>query len=245
MKKTTIAVAVFLFSVSMAYVDGSKDILKKMHDRYADRWYTTLRFNQTTEIYENDSLKRKETWYENIKFPTDFRIDFGNPDSGNAIIFKKDSSYLFKNGKRVGVRRDENDLTFLLGGMYFYPFEEVLSKMSLLGYDLDKFHEDVWKGKGVYVIGAGKGEDSINQLWFDKTNFNLLRMLKFNSKEKEEGLFENHVKLGGGYSESVVYFYINDKLVQVEKYHDIKANRDIDNSIFDALKFVKLPPGSF
>ena len=25
------------------------------------------------------ALKRTETWYENVKFPNDFRIDFGNP----------------------------------------------------------------------------------------------------------------------------------------------------------------------
>ncbi|MDQ6762291.1 MAG: hypothetical protein M3015_06655 [Bacteroidota bacterium] len=67
---------------------------------------------------------RTAPWYENIKFSNDFRIDFGNPDSGNAVIFK--------------------------------------------------------------------------------------------NNEKEEGLFENHVKLNGGYSESLLYFYVNDKLIQVE-----------------------------
>ena len=41
--------------------------------------------------------------------------------------------------------------------MYFYTFDEVLSKMKSLGYDLNKFHEDSWKGKDVYVIGADKG----------------------------------------------------------------------------------------
>ncbi len=245
MKKIAACIAIFIFALSMTNIDGSRDVLKKMHDRYTGKWYKTLRFNQTTEVYSNDSLKRTETWYEHIKFPNDFRIDFGNPDSGNAVIFKKDSSYFFKNGKRAGVRLEKNDLIFLLGGMYFYPFAEVITKMKSFGYDLDKFHEDVWKGKSVYVIGAGKGEDSVNQLWLEKENLNLVRMLKFDSKEKEEGLFENHVKVGGGYSESLVYFYINDKLVQVEKYHDIKANVNIDNSIFDPENFLRLAPGSF
>ena len=245
MKKIIASIAIFVLAVSMVNFDGSRDILKKMHDRYAGKWYKTFSFNQTTEVYHNDSLKRTETWYENIKFPNDFRIDFGSPDSGNTVIFKNDSSYFFRNGKRTGVRPDENDLVFLLGGMYFYSFDEVITKMKSLGYNLDKSHEDTWKGKGVYVIGAGKGEDSVNQIWLDKNNLNLVRMLKFDTKQKEEGLFENHVKLGGGYSESLVYFYINDTLVQVEKYHDMKANVDIDNSIFDPKNFVKLAPGSF
>src|ERR1700712_1629402 len=124
---------------------GSNDVLKKMHDRYAGKWYKTFTFNQTTEIYHNDSLKRSETWYENINFPNDFRIDFGNPDSGNAVIFKNDSSYLFQKGQRVQVRPYADDLLFLLGGMYFYPFAEVTEKMKSFKYDLDKFHEDTWQ----------------------------------------------------------------------------------------------------
>jgi hypothetical protein len=219
---------------------GSREVLKKMHDRYAGKWYKTFSFNQTTEVYRNDSLKHTETWYENIKFPKDFRIDFGDPDSGKAVIYKNDSSYFFRNGKLAGVRPDNNDLLFLLGGMYFYKFDEVISKMKSYGYDLDKFHEDTWKGKEVYVIGAGKGEDSVNQLWIEKENYSPVRMIKIENNNKEEALFEDHVKLGGGYTETLVYFFINNKLVQVEKYHDLKGDIEIDPSIFDAQNFVKL-----
>ncbi|MEP6926574.1 MAG: hypothetical protein ABI834_03005 [Ginsengibacter sp.] len=229
-----------LIAASMIAPSGSKEVLKKMYDRYAGKWYQTFSFNQTTEIYRNDSLKRSETWYENIKFPTYFRIDFGNPDSGNAVIFKNDSSYLFRNGKPAGVRPDENDLLFLLGGMYFYPFDEVTVKMKSLGYNLDKFHEDTWKEKDVYVIGAGKGEDSVNQLWIEKENYSPVRMLKYENKNKEEAFFENHVKLAEGFTETLVHFFINDKLVQVEKYHDLKANIKINPAIFDQVNFVKL-----
>lgn len=118
-----------------------------MHDRYSGKWYKTFSFNQTTEVYRNDTLKPTETWYENIKFPKDFRIDFGNPGSGNAVIFKNDSSYFFKNGKHAGVRRDENDLIFLLGGMYFYSFDEVITKLNHLVMTLINFMKIDGKGK--------------------------------------------------------------------------------------------------
>lgn len=226
--------------VSMRPAPGGKEVLKKMHDRYAGKWYKTLTFNQTTEIYHNDSLVRSETWYENIKFPNDFRIDFGNPDSGNAVIYKNDSSYLFRRGHKVNVRPDANDLLFLLGGMYFYGFDEVTAKMKSFGYNLGKFHEDTWKGKDVYVIGAGKGEDSANQLWIEKQNYSPVRMLKYEDKNKEEAYFENHVKLSGGFTETLVHFFINDKLVQVEKYHDLKADVEINPAIFDPVNFIKL-----
>lgn len=231
---------IMVTAVSMRPSPGGKEVLKKMHDRYAGKWYKTLTFNQTTEIYRNDSLKRSETWYENIKFPNDFRIDFGNPDSGNAVIYKNDSSYLFRRGQKVNVRPDANDLLFLLGGMYFYRFDEVTAKMKSFGYNLDKFHEDTWKGKDVYVIGAGKGEDSVNQLWIEEENFSPVRMLKYEDKNKEEAFFENHVKLGGGFTETLVHFFINDQLIQVEKYHDLKAGVEINPAIFDPVNFVKL-----
>ncbi len=65
---------------------------KKMHSRYAGKWMKTFTFMQTTEVYRNDSLKRKDTRYEAAEYPDKFRIDFALPDSGNAVIFKGDSS---------------------------------------------------------------------------------------------------------------------------------------------------------
>jgi len=239
-KKLFIAIVILSIVLSFINPPGSIEVLKKMHDRYAGKWYKTFSFNQTTEIYHNDSLKRSETWYENIKFPNDFRIDFGNPDSGNAVIFKNDSSYLFRKSQKASVQPDNDGLLCLLGGMYFYPFDEVTLKMKSFGYDLDKFYEDVWKAMPVYVIGADKNQDSINQIWIEKENFSPVRLLKYENSTKEETLFENHVKLDGGFTETLVYFYINNKLIQVEKYHDLKANVEIDPAIFDPEKFVKL-----
>jgi outer membrane lipoprotein-sorting protein len=235
-----ISFLILFLAVSRTGPAGSEEVLKKMHERFAGKWYKTFSFNQTTEIYHNDSLKQTETWYENIKFPNDFRIDFGNPDSGNAVIFKNDSSYYFRNGQMAQARPYEDDLTFLLGGMYFYQFDEVTTKMKLFGYNLDKFHEDTWKGKDVYVIGAAKGEDSVNQLWVEKENYSPVRMIKYENKTKEEAFFENHVKLGGGFTETLVHFFINDKLVQVEKYHDLKSDVEVNPAIFDPVDFVKL-----
>lgn len=239
-KKLLISFLILFFAGSAVVSPRSKDVLKKMHDRYAGKWYKTFSFNQTTEVYRNDSLKKSETWYENIKFPNDFRIDFGNPDSGNAVIFKNDSSYFFQNGQVAQAKPYEDDLLFLLGGMYFYRFDEVTAKMKLFGYDLDKFHEDAWKGKAVYVIGAGKGEDSINQLWVETENYSPVRMIKYENKTKEEAYFENHVKLGGGFTETLVHFFINDKLVQVEKYYNLQSDVEINPAIFDPVNFVKL-----
>jgi hypothetical protein len=47
-------------------------------------------------------------------------------------------------------------------------------------------------------------------------------MIRYEKQRKEEAVLDNHVKLHGGFSETLVHFYINEKLVQVEKYHDLR-----------------------
>jgi hypothetical protein len=239
MRKIVIAIIVLFIGSAMNSPKTGKDVIKIMHEKYAGKWYKTFSFNQTTEIYKNDSLIRSETWWEKIQFPKNFRIDFGNADSGKAVIFRNDSSYIFKNSKLIRANYYQNDLLFLLGGMYFYPLDSAISKMKAFGFNLNKFHEDSWKGKAVYVIGANKNEDSVNQVWFEKENYNLVRMIKFENKRKEETLLENQVKLEGGFSETLVKFYIDNKLIQVEKYHDLKSNIYIDPSVFEPANFTK------
>lgn len=217
----------------------SEQVLKQMYDRYTNKWYRTLTFTQTTESYKNDSLVKTAIWKEAIMFPDKFRIDFGDLKNGDAVIFRNDSAYNFKKGKLSNARIDKDDLTFLLGGLYFYPFNEVLIKMKSLHYDLDKFHADTWKGRAVYVIGANTNEEKFNQVWIDKEKLILVRFIKFDDNTKEEGVFENHISLGGGWSETLCSFYINDKLIQKEYYHDCRANDPIDPKLFEPSAFGK------
>src|SRR3978361_1176730 len=152
MKYLLPAALIFLFSFSK--INTSTDVLKKMYDRYGGKWYKTFHFVQTTENYRNDSLVRTSTWYEAVIFPDKFRIDFGDLKNGNAVIYNKDSAYNFRNNKLVRVTPNDDDLTFLLGGMYFYSFDTVKAMITRLGYDINKFHEDTWQNKPVYVIGS-------------------------------------------------------------------------------------------
>ena len=57
---------------------SGRDIVKKMHDRYAGKWYNTFTFTQTTQQYRNDTLRATQTWHEFIRFPDRFRMDFGH-----------------------------------------------------------------------------------------------------------------------------------------------------------------------
>jgi outer membrane lipoprotein-sorting protein len=212
---------------------SSTTVLQKMYDRYHNKWHSSLSFNQTTERYKNDSLVKSDTWYERIAYPDMLRIDIGNPNSSNGIIFRKDSIYVFNNNKITRSIKNENELIFFLGGLYFVPFDDVLAHFKALNYDLSKFHSSTWKGHPVYVIGADKDDEKVNQLWVDQDKLIPVRFIKYDDKSKEEGLFEQHIPLKNAWSETKCTFYVNDKLLQVEKYHNVVPGGSIDKSIFD------------
>jgi hypothetical protein len=204
-----------------------------MYKRYHTKWHKSLTFNQTTERFRNDSLIKTDTWYENIVYPDLLRIDFGSAKSANGIIFRHDSTYRFTNNKIVRSSKDENELIFFLGGMYALPFDKVLGHFAELHYDLSKFHTDTWKGKPVFVIGADKDGDKVNQLWIDQEKQVAVRFIKYDKNTKEEGLFEQQIPLKNAWSETKCSFYINDKILQVETYHDVVANAPVDMNIFN------------
>ena len=231
-----ITVALFQAPPATTAPPTGRDIIKKMYDRYAGKWYHSFTFNQTTEQYRNDSLKKTQTWYEFIRYPDRFRMDFGAADSGNAAIFRGDSCYRFKNFTLVSTTINNNEgLIYLLGGMFYYPPDQTFPMLEALHYDLSACREDQWQGRAVYVIGA----DGANQLWIDKERLYLSRMIKVDGQQKMDARFEAYQPFDGGWSETKCSFYINDKLIQVETYHDCKANSTLEDRIFDPINFVK------
>jgi hypothetical protein len=230
--------SVLLFSGLLAFHPTPKGeaVVKKMYDRYKNTWYRNFTFDQTTQIYQNDSLKKSDTWHEAMVYPDQLRIDFGAIDSGNAVLFRGDSTYRFKQGKLATAVKGENELVFLLGGMFFHPFEEVKAKFKALGYDLSQYREDVWKGQPVYVIGSKDGDGS-NEIWIEQKRLLIVRMIAYKNKVKQDFWFEEYLPLGKAWVETKCSFYFDDKLRQVEIYHDCKANEKIDPRVFEPSAF--------
>ena len=132
---------------------------------------------------------------------------------------------------------NDDDLTFILGGMYFHPLDSVKAIFGRLGYNLSKFYEN----DSVYIIGADSINEATNQFWIDKHKLVVVRFINYSHGEKEEGDFYNHKQFGSSWSETACDFYENDKLIQKEIYHDCKANAVIDLKIFNPHKFILIP----
>ena len=69
-----------------------------------------------------------------------------------------------------------------------------------------------------------------------------MKFIKYADGNKEEGIFSGHKQFGKAWSETACDFYVNDKLLQKEIYHDCKANVVINESIFDPTRFVERQP---
>jgi hypothetical protein len=244
MKKILHIIILSIFSISIfSFTQNEKPraekILKKMYKRYAGKWYKNFTFYQTTENYKNDSLVKTAIWHEALIYPNLFRITIGDSANGNAMIIREDSMYNFSKSKLVRKSFNEDDLTFLLGGMYFLPFEKVKQKMKQEGYDLSKAGEGTFEGKPMYIIGANNEAEKTSQIWIEQERLVVVRMIKYKKDLKEDAIFGDYKKIENGWRETSVIFYLNDKLYQKEKYYDYKANTEIDTKIFDPYNFIK------
>lgn len=234
------ALTAFLLFVVLSFSsskDTGEEVLAKMYKQYAGKWMKTFSFTQTTQVYRNDSLINTSTWYENVMYPDKFRIDFVDKTSGNAAILTTDSVYRFREGKLVRTTANTDNLTFILGGMYFYPFDTVKAMYKRYGYDPGKSYETTLNNKAVYVIGANNADEKTNQLWIDKQKLVIVKFISYDNGEKEEGIFKDHKQFGNSWSEMACDFYVNGKLIQKEMYYDCKANSGINPKIFDYKNF--------
>ncbi len=195
-------------------------------------------FQQNTITYKNDTVSKKEVWTEAIRYPDLFRIDFGEINNGNAVIYNGDSSFLFSKSKMVRSAKEENDLLYLLGGMYFYGKDSVLARLGRWNYDLTKTFFTTWQGRKTIVIGAAGAEEKLNQLWYDTKRRVLVRILKFNQGKKEDIQLSRHVRASGNsWTETEVKFYRNDQLLQTEEYFNLGFNPELKADLFAPEKF--------
>lgn len=217
-----------LVPVSVTAQDGNA-FLEQMYNRYHGKWRKSLIFTQRTEKYRNDSLVATETWYETMVYPRSFRIDFGRPDSGNCVIFRNDSAYIFRAHHLVKSRADTNELLYFLGGMYYASStHEVCDKFRAFGIDPDKSYR---KGD-ITVIGAADDRAYASQLWIDSKTYKVKRLMKFDNGHKSDALFTGHKKAGRAPCETLVAFYEDGKLRQKEVYTRLKANKKIPATMF-------------
>jgi outer membrane lipoprotein-sorting protein len=211
-----------------------------MHDRYAKSWYETLTFTQKSTTYNPDGSTKVETWHEPLAMPGKLRIDIGPPGAGDGYLLVDGTVTIFKGGKESGTRPLVNMLLVLGFDVYRQPPETTFNIVKAEGYDLKKFHEDVWEGQPVYVVGAEKGDLKSKQFWVDKKRLLFVRLFEptqTDATKFQEIRFEDYREMAGGWVAARVEVSVDDKKVFREEYSDIQCNAKLNAGTFDPKQF--------
>ncbi len=215
------------------YATTGDDVLDKMYLKYKNAPCKRYTFSQKNYHYRNDSVIGNSEWHEYVEFPDKFRIDFEYPSQGNFVIFKNDSSYSYKNSELKKTKYNTNNLLLLLGGMYYRELKDVLARLKNDGYNTQMVSNQKWNKQKVYVIGANAGDLKSNQIWVNKSDLKIVRIIeRIDGENTMDMTFDSYQKLCSAFTETKVTFKRNGKIEQVEEYFDIKAVDAFEKEIF-------------
>ena len=195
---------VVLFALPLAHADeirNGQDVLRAMHDRYANSWYGTLTFEQKSTTFNPDGTTKVEAWHEALSVPGKLRIDIGAPSDGNGYLLVDGTVTIFHGGKETGTRPLVNMLLVLGFDVYRQTPDATSKVVQGEGYDLTKFHEETWNGQTFYVVGADKGDLKSKQFWVEKNRLLFVRLFeptKDDPAKFHQILFEDYRQMSGG-----------------------------------------------
>lgn len=224
--------------------DG-REVLAAMHDRYADSWYETVSFVQTTIQFPPGAPADTTYWWEGIRIPGQLRIDIGGPDTGDSMVFREDSLYMIRGGQAVAGAPTMHPLLILGFDVYGQPVEDTVAKLDTLGFDLDRIHSAEWQGREVWVVGTDiAGDTQEPQFWIDKERLVFVRMTQragMTLESVQDIQFNNYQPLGEGWIAPEVRFAMDDNVTMIELYDDIQAGTTFAPGFFDPNAYSTAP----
>jgi hypothetical protein len=217
------ALGVFMMSVSScgSKIDSTESLMKEISSRYYGKWFTHVKFSQTTDSYENDSLVKSEIWDEEYHFPANLIIYMTPGDTSNRYICRNDSVLIYENDTLTHEEKATHDAIILSMDIYNMTFPEIMNRLGDLQYDISKFYETTYNGRKVYVMGVDKGDTSSYQAWFDAEHLYLIKLIKPIEEGVREVELRNYIQLEKGWIEQEYLFKRNGKVYKHEKYFDI------------------------
>ncbi len=228
-------------------VSSPQQLISEMHDHYAGKWYRTLTFEQRSITHKPDGTESTELWHEALWLPGRLRIDIGDPNAGNGMLFANSHLYVFKDGKLASDKPFLHPLLLLGFDVYMQPVETTMQQLKDLHFDLSIMHEEDFEGHPTYVVGAKQGDLRTLQFWIDKDHLDFVRLLEPSEKQPgsmQDIRFGDYKQVdGGGWVAEHVSVLSDGKLVFEEKYSDVKVDPPLKPDLFDASNFVQKAKG--
>jgi len=228
-------------------IKSGDELIAAMHKKYDGKWYKTLTFKQVTTNYNPDGTSKESIWYEALSAPGKLRIDFEPLDKREGILFADGMIYSYQGGKLARPGRAFVHPLLVLGfDVYMQPVETTIAQIKGMGIDMSVIHEEKWKDKTVYVVGAKQGDLSTPQFWITKDKLLFVRMIQLGGKDKkivQETQFNKYVKAGGGWVAAEVIFNIDGKTTTTEAYSEIQTGMTLDVELWNPDKFLTIDRG--
>ena len=217
-------------------ITDAESLIRAMHARYADTWYPTLSFTQTTtRVLPNDSVSVEE-WREWAAIPGHLRIDMGPPEQGRTAIYARDSLFVLDHGRVVRRLDRWNDLMIVGFDVYRQAPERTLEQLRRAGFDLTRFHLDSIDGVPVYVVGAVAGDAAAKQFAIEAERLLFIRLIDPipNQPGKTQHVwFRRYQPLGRAWIAPEVEVTVDGRRVFHETYANIQAGQPLDDRMFD------------
>jgi len=222
------------------------ELLTRMHDAYAGKWYKTLTFVQKTTLTRPNGVVDTSTWYEALRSPDRLRIDIGEPSKGNGALYTADSLYVVRGGKVTRTIGSGNPFLPFVAGVYDQPIETTLRQLAPYHFDLSQIREATWEGRPAYVVGAKSPDDLESpQFWIERDRLIAVRFLVKLSPAPDarpnDIRLESYVPVAGGWLATHVAIMDGGVVRQAEDYRDWKGNVALPADFFVAEKWSDTP----
>lgn len=219
---------------SVAVTDG-ESLVRAMNAKYAGRWYRSSTYIQTTTLLGQSGQNNDQAWYVAQSLPGRLRIDYGNPDLGNGLLFRADTSYQFSNGRQVRTNNGWNELLLLTQDVYLQPPELTASVLRSLGFQMSRIRTSSFDGRTAYVVGGTSVTDSSSkQFWVERDRMLLVRI----RERRADGQFSD-IRVGdftpvaNGFIARQTYQMLNGVPRLHQQLSQIKSDVTLDPALFD------------
>src|SRR5689334_17241142 len=224
------------------------EVLQRMHDAYAGKWYKTLTFVQKTTIRRRDGTDTVITWHESLRFTnahaTQLRIDQGDLSAGNGVLYTADSSWAVRAGKLAAARPNGNEFLPLIEGVYMQPVARTMKDLDSAKIDMRRVSRGEWQGRPAWIVGASSPSDSTStQFWVDIERNVVVRMLLSpgGSGPMLDIHLDGYVSLAGGWLATKIVMTQGGQPRQSEEYSDWKANVPLPDELFSVDAWTTAP----
>jgi hypothetical protein len=218
-----------------AYVLPAKQILAIMVDQCGSAH--TLVVSQKTVLYDpaldGGIRELAETLY--YRYPDRFRSEVRTPGLEQVRVVNQDSALIVIDGKIMG---ETESLFDHFKDLFLYRKTGLLiSRLSQLGINLQIVSLGRFNERVAYVIGAKYPDESVPQVWIDKTTFRPVRLILPPGNQDaplKEIEYLDYTQAGNGESYPTrILFFENGTLVKMHVMDTLEINAHISDQLFD------------